>query len=133
MTFLRRRTRIIYFIHSPEHRAWHSLTSISAREKQFKDRIRVWGFDKKIKMREMKAIIRKRHFRSLQGKGSSFEVRGRPVDQAQYYTPHPLSSQSLLASASPLRRRNSINRANARYGSCHAPSRSPDACKDPSI
>jgi hypothetical protein len=78
-----------YFIHSPEHRVWHSLTSMSAREKQFKDRIRVWGFDKKIKMREMKAIIRKQHFRSLQGKESSFEVRGRPVDQAQYYTPTP--------------------------------------------
>ena len=53
------------------------------REKQFKDRIRAWGFDKKIKMHEMKAIIRKRRLRRQQGKECRFEVRGQVVDEAK--------------------------------------------------
>src|SRR5437764_9704762 len=46
----------------------------------YKKRITSWGFDKKHKLHEVQAIIRKRAQRSAAGKRTIFYLRGRPVD-----------------------------------------------------
>ncbi|KAE8454659.1 hypothetical protein EG329_000282 [Mollisiaceae sp. DMI_Dod_QoI] len=66
---------------------------LDATVKQYKDRIRKWGLDKKIKTAEMKAMIRKREERaSISNKASAFRVRKRPVPEAKitrYIHEHP--------------------------------------------
>jgi hypothetical protein len=52
--------------------------------RQYKRRIKDWGFDTKyIKNSEMKAIVRKQQRRIAEGKKSVFEVRGRQVDPSK--------------------------------------------------
>jgi hypothetical protein len=46
----------------------------------YKNKITSWGFDKKHKLHEVQAIIRKRAQRSAAGKRTTFYLRGRPVD-----------------------------------------------------
>jgi hypothetical protein len=46
----------------------------------YKNHISKWGFDKKNKSEEMRAILRKKTQRSQLGKKSCFTLRGRPVD-----------------------------------------------------
>lgn len=46
----------------------------------YKNRITKWGFDKKNKADEMKAIVKKKIVRAAIGKKSQFKLRGRPVD-----------------------------------------------------
>ena len=49
-------------------------------EKMYKNKITSWGFDKKHKLHEVQAIMRKRAQRSAAGKRTTFYLRGRPVD-----------------------------------------------------
>jgi hypothetical protein len=46
----------------------------------YKNKITSWGFDKKHKLHEVQAIMRKRAQRSAAGKRTKFYLRGRPVD-----------------------------------------------------
>jgi hypothetical protein len=46
----------------------------------YKNKITSWGFDKKHKLHEVQAIMRKRAQRSAAGKHTTFYLRGRPVD-----------------------------------------------------
>ena len=46
----------------------------------YKNKITSWGFDKKHKLHEVQAIMRKRAQRSAAGKRTTFYLRGRPVD-----------------------------------------------------
>src|SRR5271155_1709007 len=46
----------------------------------YKNKITSWGFDKKHKLHEVQAIIRKRAQRSAVGKRTAFYLRGRLVD-----------------------------------------------------
>ncbi|KAF4628664.1 hypothetical protein G7Y89_g9490 [Cudoniella acicularis] len=65
---------------------------LNATPKQYKDRIRKWGFDKNIKTEEMEAMIRKQQERALQKKGTAFRVRKRPINPEKinrYIKEHP--------------------------------------------
>jgi hypothetical protein len=53
------------------------LTSLSA--KMYKDRIKKWNLDKKIKEEEAWAMLRKQMQREAAGKESAFRVRGKAV------------------------------------------------------
>ncbi len=66
--------------------------------RQYKRRIKDWGFDTKyFKHGEMKAIVRKHRQRVAEGKKSMFEVKGRQVEP------------------------NKIERADKRYGIINSP------------
>ena len=54
---------------------------IADSEKMYKDRIRKWGLDKKVKGHEMMAIIRKKAERSCIGKASAFRIREQDVPE----------------------------------------------------
>ena len=58
------------------------MTDTGSRPKQYKTHIERWGLEKKVKDKEMKAIIRtKRKRKEVDGKESEFLVRNRVVPQ----------------------------------------------------
>jgi hypothetical protein len=53
-------------------------------KRQYKRRIKSWGFGKNIKWQEKEAIVRKKIQRkTVDGKESAFRLRGLPVEEAK--------------------------------------------------
>jgi hypothetical protein len=51
-----------------------------ARVKMYKSKIRSWGFDKRLKGNEVRAVVRVRRQRLAAGKASAFYIRGQVID-----------------------------------------------------
>lgn len=56
------------------------MPNFQAREKQYKDRLAVWGVRKNIKAKEVQFMIRKQKKRATRGKRTAFRVGGQEVD-----------------------------------------------------